>query len=358
MPDFIKGLELNELFYNEAVAPLFESHFPQIAYSAALIGWGSEVLGFDDSQSADHNWGIRFQIFLPERDAEKYRRSISRVLDEHLPTEFRGHPVAFPVAVNEDQRGNAVSAKNNIEIETVREFFTRFLGCDPSGGISAADWLTFPEHKLLGVTGGRVFDDGSGELEAARRKFSYYPKDVWLYMLAAQWMKIFEQQAFVGRCGYAGDEIGSMIIAARQVKNLMRLCFLLERRYAPYGKWFGTAFSRLDCATELGPVFSRVLRAEEWKERQECLARAYEIAARMHNALKLTIPMQEKAARYFERPYLVAGDERYPEELRKNLTDEKVKNIEHRLGSVNQFVDSESLLDNVSLLERLKDLYE
>ena len=35
------------------------------------------------------------------------------------------------------------------------------------------------------------------------------------------------------------------IVTARMAEKLMRLCFLIERRYAPYSKWFGAAFSRL-----------------------------------------------------------------------------------------------------------------
>lgn len=66
MNNFMKGLELNENFYNEIVAEVLSSSFPNLKYSAALIGWGSEVLGFDDELSADHNWGLRFQIFLSE----------------------------------------------------------------------------------------------------------------------------------------------------------------------------------------------------------------------------------------------------------------------------------------------------
>lgn len=353
----MKGLELNELFFNEVVASILKSNFPDLRYSAALIGWGSDVLGYDDAQSTDHNWGIRFQLFVSEEDLEKYRQPVNEVFDEMLPSEFRGHPTSFEIAVNEDQRGPALSHKHNIDVETVKGFFGRYLGCDPFGEIKAADWLTFSEHKLLGVTSGRVFCDGLGELEPIRQKFAYYPKDVWLYMLAAQWIKIFEEQAFVGRCGDVGDELGSMLIAARQVKNLMRLCFLIERKYAPYSKWFGTAFSRLDCAGESGPVFTEVLRAKDWKERQRSLARGYEIIARLHNALKITIPMKEESAEYHGRPCLVLGDERFAEELRKSLTDEEVKNIRHDLGSVNQFMDSNSQLDDLFLCRKLKDLF-
>jgi hypothetical protein len=355
--DFIKGLELNELFYNEVVASILKSYFPDLRYSAALIGWGSDVLGYDDAQSADHNWGVRFQLFLSEQDSEKYRKPINDALDEQLPSEFRGHPIAFQIAVNEDQRGVAVSDKHNIDVETVTEFFNRYLGCNPFGEIRAADWLTFSEHKLLAVTSGKVFCDGLEELEPIRQKFSYYPKDVWLYMLTAQWIKIFEAQAFIGRCGYVGDELGSTVIAARQVKNLMRLCFLIERKYAPYSKWFGTAFLQLDCAQELSPIFTQALQATEWKERQEFLAKAYETVARMHNALKITIPLKEKAAEYAGRKYLVVGDERFAEELRKALTSEEVKNIRHSLGSINQFIDSDDQLNNLFLCKKLRELY-
>jgi hypothetical protein len=353
MAEFISGLTLNQLFYEEVVAPILKSHFPHLKYSAALIGWGSDVLGFDDAQSTDHNWGPRFQLFLGEADFEKYRESIVHILDEQLPTEFRGYPTAFPIVINDV----AVPSKHNVEVETIRGYFAQYLGCDPYAEITATDWLTFAEHKLLAVTSGKVFHDGLDELETIRRKFNYYPKDVWIYMLAAQWEKISEEQAFVGRCGDVGDELGSMVIAARQVKNLMRLCFLMERQYVPYSKWFGTAFSHFDCARELSPVLMQVLQARDWRARQEFLARAYEIVARMHNALGITIPLQESASLYQRRPYLVAGDGHHVEELMRALTDEEIRNIKHQLGSVNQFVDSNDQLNDLSLCKTLKDLY-
>jgi Domain of unknown function (DUF4037) len=353
MADFINGLTLNQLFYEEVVAPILKSHFSDLRYSAALIGWGSDVLGYDDAQSTDHNWGPRFQLFLDEQDDEKYHESIMHVFDEQLPSEFRGYPTVFPIVVN-DVEG---PPKHNLDVETIRNCFSRYLGCDPHSELAAADWLTFAEHKLLAVTSGRVFHDGLGELELVRRRFRYYPRDVWIYMLAAQWEKISEEEAFVGRCGYVGDELGSMVIAARQVKNLMRLCFLMERKYAPYSKWFGTAFSRLDCAGELSPIFMQVLQAQGWRECQESLAGAYEIVSRMHNALRITIPLKESATFYHGRPYLVVGDGRHVEELMKALTSEEVRNIQRRMGSVNQFVDSNDQLNSLVLCKKLKELY-
>ena len=65
MPEFIPGLKLAELFYEEAVKPILEGKFPRLIYAAARLGYGSEVLGYDDEMSRDHDWGPRFTIFLP-----------------------------------------------------------------------------------------------------------------------------------------------------------------------------------------------------------------------------------------------------------------------------------------------------
>ena len=85
---------------------------------------------------------------------------------------------------------------------------------------------------------------------------AYFPRDVWLYKIACQWRRIAEEQAFVGRAGIAGDELGSRVIAGRLVRDVMRMAFLLERRYAPYSKWFGSAFARLPVAASLAPTMN------------------------------------------------------------------------------------------------------
>ncbi len=80
MPDFIPGLKLSELFYSEAAKPILDTFFPQLSYSAALLGWGSEVLGYDYAQSSDHHWGPRFLLFLSPRDHEQRKKGIGHVI--------------------------------------------------------------------------------------------------------------------------------------------------------------------------------------------------------------------------------------------------------------------------------------
>lgn len=51
MPKFIPGLELKRLFYEEAIRPILDREFPQLRHSAARLGSGSEVLGYDTELS-------------------------------------------------------------------------------------------------------------------------------------------------------------------------------------------------------------------------------------------------------------------------------------------------------------------
>ena len=85
MAKFIPGVQLNEMFYREAVAPILSAVFPELRYSAALIGYGSDVLGYDCARSTDHEWGPRLLIFLPERDYRAQADSISEILSARLP---------------------------------------------------------------------------------------------------------------------------------------------------------------------------------------------------------------------------------------------------------------------------------
>ena len=92
MPRFIPGLELSRRFYAELVRPLLDGAFPGLPHAAALIGYGSEVLGFDTEMSMDHAWCPRMQLFLREEDAS-LAEPIKTMLARALPREFLGFPL-------------------------------------------------------------------------------------------------------------------------------------------------------------------------------------------------------------------------------------------------------------------------
>jgi hypothetical protein len=366
MTNFISGLELSGLFYLEAVKPILDAHFPHLRYGAALIGYGSEVLGFDTEMSADHDWGPRLMIFLEENDFAARHENIHEVLSRELPFEFRGFSTNFSppdLTDNGTQRLEILEnglINHHVEILTLRGFFLDFLDFDLRQPIEPADWLTFPEQKLRAITSGAIYYDEIG-LRETLSKLAYYPHDVWLYLLASGWNRIGQEEHLMGRAGMVGDEIGSAIIAARLVRDLMRLCFLMEKQYAPYPKWFGKAFSELECAAALSPVLKRVLAAETWREREKFLAVAYEDIAALHNRLEITAPLTAKAANFFGRPFLVIHlHGKFADEICQLITDPAVKRLAEKplIGSLDQFSDSTDILSDARWRENLRKLYE
>lgn len=366
MTDFIPGLELARLFYLEAVKPILDNSFPGLRYATALIGSGSEVLGFDTEMSSDHHWGPRTLLFLRQDDYDQHRNNLDEVLRDRLPLRFQGYSTNFTPPDSADNNTQQLEdidcgpVNHRVELHTIRGFFLDYLNFDINHEIEPADWLTFPDQKLRTITGGSVYHDEIG-LQGVRDRFDYYPHDVWLYLLASGWARIGQEEHLMGRAGMVGDEIGSAIIGSRLVRDLMRLCFLMERQYAPYPKWFGSAFNQLKCAEELSPMLSAVLLAQVWEERQKNLALAYENVARMHNALGITEPRLTNVSTFFGRPFLVielAGG--FANAIRERITDESVKRIAEKglIGSIDQFSDSTDILSDPQWRTKLRGLYE
>ena len=357
----IKGLDLSELFYREAVGPLLASRWPDLTYSAALIGPGSDILGFDDAQSRDHDWGPRLMLFLTEADYATQQDAIDRMLRQELPARIRGYPTSFGrhedgTAVMTANDGDSIppgaAPQHGVRFLILQRFFQSVLKFDPVGDMRAVDWLSVPEHHLLMLTSGRVFHDGlrqgaaPGGLESVRAKLRYYPRDVWLYRLAAQWRRIAQEEAFMGRCGQVGDDLGSRLVAARLVHDLMRLCFLIERRYTPYLKWLGTAFAQLECAAQLTPVLAQTLAARSWTERERHLTAAYEIVAGLHNGLGITGALPTRVSPYYARPFVVIHADRFVDAIRAAITDKEVLDLPEHLGAIDQFIDSTDALNH------------
>ena len=361
MPNFVSGLRLSQLFYEREVKPILDHGFPGLRHTAALIGWGSEVLGFDTHISRDHHWGPRVLLFLSEKDSPRLRDKISEVLSAELPYEFMGYSTNYskPEAngIRRLVRINSGPVDHMINIYTVRSFVKSRLGFDLKRKITIADWLTFPQQRLLEFTSGAVYYDGLGQLSKARERFRYYPGDVWLYMMAAQWTRISQEEAFVGRAGHVGDELGSQIVAARLVREIIKLSFLLEQTYAPYSKWLGTAFSRLKIAKDLAPILRRALLAKTWKTRERSLSEAYSLVARRHNALKITKPLSTKVSDYYSRPYAVIFGERFAHAIKQAIKDPQVKSIDTDIGSIDQFTDSTNVIEDLSLIKKLRTAY-
>ncbi|MDX6353151.1 MAG: hypothetical protein QOF98_54, partial [Streptomyces sp.] len=293
---FLPGLELAEILYEEGVRPVLDEAYPGLRYAAARVGAGSEVLGFDTARSTDHDWGPQLDLFLGPDDLAEHGAGIHRILADRLPKTVRGWPTHFRRSDDPLDRVGHMEptdgpVNHRVSTREVGPWLARTIGTDPPArALTTQDWLAIPQQKLAEVTGGAVFHDGLGTLTAARRELAWYPDQLWRYLLACQWQRISQEEAFVGRCAEAGDDLGSAVVAARLVRDLMRLCLLLERQYAPYSKWLGSAFGRLDVAETLTAPLRGALAATGYQEREEHLCDAYEAVASLQNRPGLIEP--------------------------------------------------------------------
>ena len=59
------------------------------------MGGGSDVLGFDDQRSTDHDWGPRVDLFFSAADYQEVGDRIYDVLSNKLPFTFKGYSTHF-----------------------------------------------------------------------------------------------------------------------------------------------------------------------------------------------------------------------------------------------------------------------
>jgi hypothetical protein len=356
---FIPGLPLGRAFYQQAARPIIEGIVAPEAYAAAFMGSGSDVLGYDSERSIDHHWGPRFQVFLPEALHARFAAALDEALKHRLPASFEGIPVRYDDPDDAAHHGATQGglAGHLVDITTTREFFDRYLGMDIHGPLGPRDWLTFPEQRLLELTSGEVFHDPQGELARLRAGLAEYPRDVWLYRMACQWQRLSRQDAFIGRCAEAGDPLGMRIVAGRIVRDAMKLCFLMEKTYAPYDKWLGSAFAKLRCAAVVTPRLFGALEGRSRAALEDSLLPLYETLGRMHNTLGVTGPLDVTPRPAFSRPYMVIGAERFANALLSAIESVELRGISVRIGAIDQYADSTDFIENVQMYRKSRDLY-
>jgi hypothetical protein len=316
MPEFIPSREMNAAFYGEILQPQLQG----VPHSAGLLGWGSDVLGYDTSRSTDHGWGPRVLLFTED----------GTVPELDLPERFRGWPVHFG--------WDAVRPQHHVTVHHLPDWLTERLGVDATRRLSFVDWLVMPWQRILEVTAGVVFHDGLGSLRPTQQTLAWYPEDLHRYVIASQWNRLSQEEAFVGRTREVGDEEGARLVEARLRRDLIHLCLLLHRRYPPYSKWLGSAFAELGFTLPEGPA-------------------AFTAAAELHNATRLTTPLDSTLRGYHSRPYEVLHCERFAEATRSTISDPRLRAFP-LIGNVDQVCDSVDVLNDSGLAHELRHLYD
>jgi hypothetical protein len=355
-------LKLSQDFFHEIVKPILSEYIQESSYDAALIGPGSEVVGFDDLVSTDHHWGPRVLIFLSEDVYRKQVGKLKEVLSDKLPYSFKGYSTNWSAPDLKDngtmQLIQIDDGKINHRVNFLKlsSYISRAFGKTTLSNLTDIDWLMWPEQRILEFTSGKIFHDGTGKLKDAREKLSYFPENVWRFKILAEWEKISQLIAFVGRTGSRGAYLGSKLITSRLIRYIMRLAFLLEKKYIPYEKWFGFAFKELNVAPELEPLLIKCVEQKNWRKIEEILCESYLLILDLQNSLNLTPKLELSPTPFFSRDILIIDVKKIVEELSKTIKH-PLSQLKYPIGSIDQFMENANHLDTKTL-NKIRSLYD
>jgi hypothetical protein len=202
-----------------------------------------------------------------------------------------------------------------------------------------------------------VFWDSAGILTHARKTLSYFPHNVWLYKILTQWNKIAEEIAFPGRIGMINDILGGQIETSRLIRYAMVLCFILEKKYIPYPKWFSSAFSELKISKKISKTLYNALNEFDSKKRDKFLCEIYLTILKYQNSLGIIEPLKLAPKQFFSRPITIIDTNEIMNSIR-NLIKPPLSLIKYPIGSIDQMIDYPNLLSDAHYFKKLRTLFE
>ena len=258
--DRLTGMEICKKFYEEYGKQMIHEKFPQYENQMAvgLVGEGSEVFGFDDDFSRDHDFGPGFCIWLPK---ELYKAMGDKVQEEYdkLPQTFMGIT-----------RATTEMGKGRVGVWRMGDFFEEYTNYRTAPE-KAAEWVEIDDYKLATVTNGEVWRDDLGEFTRRRQGFMAQPPEAYRVKLA----RMISSMAQMGQANYARsmarkDYVTAEICIAKYMEDTLHCIFLLNDAYAPYYKWLLTGSKSLEILPEVGDMLRALAdtkdQRDHWKD--------------------------------------------------------------------------------------------
>lgn len=222
------GLELSRLYWEQYGKKMIHDKFRKYEdrIAVGLVGEGSECFGFDDEYSTDHDFGPGFCMWLVGGDYKKIGKKLQKAYDA-LPKEFMGY-----------RRLETENAGQRTGVFSIGKFFKKFIGIKHAPECDE-EWLGVSDAGFAHVINGEVFRDDLGAFTWIREKIKeYYPEKVARCKIA-QCAALMSQtgQYNYPRMLQRGDIVTASVYLSEFVKNTMKMLYLLNRQFAPYGKW-------------------------------------------------------------------------------------------------------------------------
>ena len=220
----LTGLERAEIvakYTSEFIKAKYPDLYSRICL--ALVGVGSECLGFDDEISEDHDFSSRCQLFLDDSDYKTYKSDLEsslKIFCKNL----------------ESLTSNLKDV--NIEIMPISNFY-KYYTLFENGPKTESEYRKVPMDLLCVATNGKVFLDNLGKFSEIRnRLLNFYPEDIRLKKIAFQLNKMAQSGQYnYSRMIKRGDTVAANIAQGEFVKHYLEFVHLLNKKYMPFYKW-------------------------------------------------------------------------------------------------------------------------
>ena len=219
---FSMGMQQSQKFILEELLPYILKEMPILLQNAciALVGPGSECLGYDDEISTDHDFLAKACIFV---EAQK-------LLDE-----------------KESIRQLQKQFKDQVQILATSQFYKHYTN-NENGPESVEDYLQLEDHFLATACNGHVFLDYDSEFVKIRlRLLSHYPKDIWLKRMAYTCNMIAQSGQYnYPRCLKRQDYTGAALALSQFIEQYSQAIHLINKKYQPFYKWISRSLFECD----------------------------------------------------------------------------------------------------------------
>lgn len=217
------------LFLQNEVYPILKAEYPELLsrLCGALTGKGSECLGYDDELSKDHDYELKIQLFVSDKDYFEY----NQVISDRFSSIMTGHVYLIPYS----------------------DFFRKYTKLS-FGPKTIQEWRLIPEEFLVNATSGVIYFDNLGEFSKIRNNIrKYYPKDLWLRNLSYYCIKLGQAGQYnYPRLLKRKDAVAAMLAVTESIEMIISIIYVLNKEFKPFYKW---QYKRL---CEL-PILGRVI---------------------------------------------------------------------------------------------------
>ena len=304
----MRALELSREYFNSTALPSLRECFPELngRLAAGLVGNGSECFGYDDEISRDHDWGVDFFVWLSEADAALIPR-----LAEWKAELLEAQPPLYPRTRSE------YGAR--VGIETTGSFYRSLIGIEKCP-VELNEWLRVPEENLAMVVNGEIFIDETGEFTQIRRSLlEYYPEALRIKRISSSCMTIAQSGQYnFTRNLKRGDTVSGRNALVMWSDAVIRLVFLLNKRYRPYYKWRFRMMGELSLlGAEISPSLRRVSELPLPQGAAEAVDIVENVCAKLAETLR-SLGLSDS----FDEFFVAHG-----ESVREKITDTRLRDL-------------------------------